>query len=59
MIELVVHNVMLTLGWNHATNERNKTDSVMYWICCAVLPQHLKWTEGCDVEARERHRGRR
>jgi len=28
-------------------------------MCCAVLPQHLKWTEGRDVEARERHRGRR
>lgn len=66
VIELVVSLFILwclTHCWSHATlrmNERNKLILSWYWVCfAAVLPQHLKWTEGRDVEAGERHRGRR
>lgn len=66
VIELVVSLFILwclTHCWSHATlrmNGRNKLILSWYWVCfAAVLPQHLKWTEGRDVEAGERHRGRR
>jgi len=38
VIKLVVHNVLLTLGWSHARNERNKL--ILSFIGCVVQFYH-------------------